>query len=724
LQNASPGVVIGGMSAYQYLGNLVCSIDDVNGDGYGDTLILGGATSSMSGTLYLVFGSQYSVNINVNQMSANQGIKITGSYFNMTTMYHPNLACGPAGDVNGDGYNDFIIGAPLGGAASAGAAYLIYGKAAFAAINVNSLSTSGITISSATRSTKLGFAVAAAGDVNNDGYADVLITTYKSGYSYVYYGSSSPSSVSIIEGGSIPTQIAVIRGPWFLFGFAAAGVGDIDGDSYDDIMISCPQCHSLSGYTYVIWGKAITKGVLLNMLSASWDVPTLTSNANGFVLVGAGGAGSSIASSSGIAISSAGDFNGDGRPDILVGASDINEVTGAAYVIYGSAVMPARITLANLKVSTGFPIYGDSTGDHFGISLASAGDVNSDGYDDIVVGAPFSNQVGAAYVIFGAATHGAVTVGSMPYTVGFACYGPQSDSEAGFSVSGGFDVNQDGYDDVIVGSPYSDPITGTNAGSAYVVYGQASVSKDISLSALTTVNTLFATATSATSVNFVGNVSTSAKKYTNMIIGVPGEDNTKGVTYVLFGSSYAFRYLGNLSNFGTAVGITIRGASVGDNSGFSVGSAGDVDNDGWGDIIIGAPGTSAGAGTAYIIYGGNGLRSNIKLSSLTSSQGFLVAGAAAGHACGYSASKAGDVNGDGYDDVIVGCNGASSAYIIYGQPRASLTSISLVSGLASSRGFQIYGGSTFVGLGYSVGDAGDFNGDGYSDIVVGSTGEY
>jgi hypothetical protein len=727
LQTDSPGVVIGGLGASQYLGNLVCSIDDVNGDGYSDMLVLGGATSSSaSGTLYLILGSQYSANIDIDQLPASKGIKITGSYFYLSDAYTSYVACAPAGDINADGYNDFIIGASHGvyDGTESGVAYIIYGRPSFTTIDVDSLSTDGIIISSATEGAQLGYAVAAAGDVDNDGYADVIITACGSGYSYVYYGSSSPSSVLIVVEASVPTHVAVVVGTDPYFGYAAAGVGDMDNDGFDDIMITCPTCNNEAGYTYVIWGKALTKGGTLTMFSSTWEYPSVTTNSKGFVIVGAGkSVGTYAPSFSGCAVSSAGDFNGDGTPDLLIGAFEANLLTGAAYVIYGSSSMPARILLATLKPSRGFPIHGDRTGDFLGSSLASAGDFNSDGYDDIVVGAPYGNQVGAAYVIFGAVTHGAMSVGAMSYSVGFPCYGAQSNSQAGFSVSGGFDVNQDGYTDIVIGSPYSDPITGTDAGSAYIVYGQASVSHDIRLSTLTIVNTLFANVVSSTSVDIIGNVSKSAKKYLNMVVGVPSANDNRGQTYLYYGNTYAFRYLGNLSEAGSAVGTTITGASIGDQSGHSVSSAGDIDNDGWDDIVIGAPGTSSGTGTAYVLYGGQGLHSHIDLALLTSSQGFSVTGPEELARCGYSVSNAGDVNGDGYDDVVIGCPSFNSAYVIYGGSRATLSSIYLVSGLTGSRGFIIGGGTSFSNTGCSVGDAGDFNGDGYSDIVIGSTGK-
>lgn len=137
LSTASPGIVISGLGKYKYLGGTVCSVDDVNGDGYGDILVLGGSDpkkTSVYGTLYLVFGSRLANNVDVEQMSTTEGIEITGNFlfggnFNFYT------ACSAVGDVNGDGYNDFAIGAGLN-------LYVIFGTKYFTDFSVNTMSSS------------------------------------------------------------------------------------------------------------------------------------------------------------------------------------------------------------------------------------------------------------------------------------------------------------------------------------------------------------------------------------------------------------------------------------------------------------------------------------------------------------------------------------------------------------------------------------------------------
>lgn len=177
-------------------------------------------------------------------------------------------------------------------------------------------------------------------------------------------------------------------------------------------------------------------------------------------------------------------------------------------------------------------------------------------------------------------------------------------------------------------------------------------------------------------------------------------------------------------------GFVIQGDAAGDTAGRSVSSAGDVNGDGIEDLIIGAPNGDDGgsaAGEAYVIYSVAGsLRTRIDLSTLTASDGFVIQGDAASDQAGRSVSSAGDVNGDGIDDLIIGANtgddggvNAGEAYVIYGVAGNTRTRIDLT-GLAASDGFSIRGDEAGDFAGYSVSSAGDVNGDGLDDLVVGA----
>ena len=199
----------------------------------------------------------------------------------------------------------------------------------------------------------------------------------------------------------------------------------------------------------------------------------------------------------GFSVSSAGDINGDGFDDMIVGASgggNGGDRAGEAYVVFGKATGLANIDLTTLTATQGFIIQGDAAVDYAGVSVSSAGDVNGDGFDDIIVGAPGGGNgginAGEAYVIFGKATGLAnIDLTNLTATQGFIIQGDAAVDRAGLSVSSAGDVNGDGFDDVIIGANGGDN-GGTDAGEAYVIFGRAlnfapDIADDLSPSSLT-----------------------------------------------------------------------------------------------------------------------------------------------------------------------------------------------------------------------------------------------
>ena len=187
-------------------------------------------------------------------------------------------------------------------------------------------------------------------------------------------------------------------------------------------------------------------------------------------------------------VAAAGDVNGDGTDDVIVGAwnADNNSRTdsGSAYVIYGSG-SPSDLDLSGLTQANGFRIDGAAGDDRLGYSLDGAGDVNDDGYDDVVVGAYNADNnsradSGSSYVIYGAATQTNLNLSSMTTARGFRIDGAAADDNAGLATGGAGDVNGDGKDDVIVGSWMANG----GAGRVYVVYGSASAQANLDLNSL------------------------------------------------------------------------------------------------------------------------------------------------------------------------------------------------------------------------------------------------
>ncbi len=377
----------------------------------------------------------------------------------------------------------------------------------------------------------------------------------------------------------------------------------------------------------------------------------------------------------GFSVSIAGDINGDGIDDLIVGARNGDgggADSGQAYVIYGKAGGTRQnINLASLAVSDGFMIRGDSAGDLLGGSVSGAGDINGDGIGDLIVGAPGGDDggsnAGEAYVIYGqtGTTRGLVDLTGVLPSEGFRIQGAAVGDFAGYSVSDAGDVNGDGIGDLIIGASGGDD-GGSDAGEAYVVYGKTG--------------------------------------------------STRGTI--------------DLTSLSAADGFIIRGDTASDQAGVSVSAAGDINGDGIDDLIVGAHyGNDGGvsAGEAYVVYGKSGsTRGTLDLTAPAATDGFVIRGDSAGDRAGRSVSGAGDVNGDGIDDLIVGApygddGGVDSgeAYVIYGQSGTTRGLIDLT-GVLPSEGFRIQGDNAGELTGWSVASAGDINGDGLDDMLVGA----
>jgi hypothetical protein len=381
----------------------------------------------------------------------------------------------------------------------------------------------------------------------------------------------------------------------------------------------------------------------------------------------------------------------------------------------------------------GFTLTGASAGDAAGTTAKGAGDVNGDGFGDLIVSAPGADAGASAYVVFGAATAASTNLSSIDGTNGFRLLGGVGD---GAVVASAGDVNADGFADVIIGCPDADA-NGTSSGATYVVFGGAgSSASEFALSELDGSNGFRIVGAaefdrSGASVSAAGDIN--GDGFGDIIIGAPGASpngKDSGASYVVFGKAGGFSASIDLSTLDGANGFQIFGSAAGDVVGTSVSAAGDVNGDGFDDLVIGAPGVDGSGnrtGAAYVVFGSDApFAGNLELSDLDGSNGFRIRPAGYVAYAGFSVSGAGDVNGDGFADILVGApalafgrfyGGPGHAYVIYGHAGAHPDEFAL-SSLDGSNGFALVGLNDYESAGWQVSAAGDANGDGFDDLLI------
>ncbi|MDO9018370.1 MAG: FG-GAP-like repeat-containing protein [Deltaproteobacteria bacterium] len=504
-------------------------------------------------------------------------------------------------------------------------------------------------------------------DINGDGFDDIVVGAqaslgrpYREGAASVFYGSATRTQPAA---GTARTPDRFLQGAaeGDEFGISVAGAGDVNGDGYADLVVGAhwadPGGRTSAGTASVFYG------------SATWTQPAVGTASNPDRLLEGAAEGDGF----GWSVASAGDINGDGYADLVVGADTAwpggRVRAGTASVFYGSATWTQPV--AGTASNPDRRLEGVAAFDFFGLSVSSAGDINGDGYADLVVGARRADPderiaAGTASVFYGSATWAQPAAGTArtPDRL-LLLEGAAADDDFEASVASAGDVNGDGYADLVVGATLAEPGGRRFAGTASVYYGSATWTQPA-----------------------VG----TARTPDRLLEGAAGEG---------FGASVA--------------------------------SAGDVNGDGYSDLVVGAPRASPGgrgwAGTASVFYGSATWTQ--PPAGTASTPDHLLEGASAEgrfggseYRFGASVASAGDVNGDGYADLVVGAPRASpggrvragTASVFYG----SATWTQPPAGTASTPDRRLEGVGAYEFFGRSVASAGDINGDGYPDLVVGA----
>jgi hypothetical protein len=574
-----------------HFGRSIASAGDINGDGFSDVVIGASqwttAPGNDQGAAFIYYGSAANLGAGLNPLPAQTYLGTVGINDNN---FGWSTAC--AGDVNGDGYSDVAIGAyrDQNGQVGEGMVRVYHGSASGLSV------APATTLESNQANSWMGRWVSTAGDANGDGYGDLLV-----GIPYYAAPESQEGRVNLYFGSAtgIPTAASLtfeLNTPGAFLGECVATAGDVNADGYSDIV--------LGAFKYGFGGAA---AVYLGG-SYAMRIASTTSTTGG-----------AIAARMGTAVGNAGDVNGDGYADALVGLPDATN--GQA----GEGIVQFRTgSTVGLSAAPTLVLEANVAGARFGASVCSAGDVNGDGYADVIIGAPLAGGAGRAYIHHG-------SPGGLSAVAALTLTGPAA-SRFGASVSAAGDINSDGYADVIVGAP--------DANEVYVYLGSVT-------GIVTPAHTVLSEGAGALfghSVGTAGDVN--GDGFSDVVVGAIGYSNgqaNEGAAYVYHGS-----LLGIVLPFAQRMEPNVANAR----SGYSVAGAGDVNGDGFFDVIVGADQWASGQaneGAAFIFHGsptGIGAAPNINLQRNLVDLFF-----------GRSVAEAGDINGDGYADVIVGAPG-------------------------------------------------------------------
>ncbi len=670
LNLASPwtNTIVVGAASYAYS---VGTAGDLNGDGYADLVV---GTPGYAAQIGLCAGSTLNhgrVDVYYGGPSgipANPNWSLFGCQFLGPYSYLGN-SVGTAGDVNGDGYDDIVMGAP-----GANQAYVFLGGASGLPVYGGGYGdfSARITIAGTTPGDNFGCSVGTAGDVNGDGRADVIVGASNASYysltacgeAYVYRGSAAGMDTTVFW-----TEVGPVGGAHF--GSSVGTAGDVNGDGLGDVVVGAPDYASPESGEGLV---AVFQSVKTTMISSFF----VEGNMTGAYL--------------GLSVATAGDVNGDGFGDVVAGEygySNGQTGEGAIQLYYGGGDPPAA--------TPGWAAPGDFASSNYAWSVAGAGDVNGDGYDDYLVGDPtYSDGTasgrGRVFLVYGS------PFGPSGWWAGI---GGAAGDQLGVSAASAGDINGDGYDDIIVGAHQG----GAGVGKALVWYGRSG--------GLTAGQAADSVVASAAGTQFGGSVAgagdVNGDGYADVVVGAPADMST------VSGEGGVFLYLGGPGGLSHTVAWSAHGGQQDAHLGSSVAGAGDINGDGYSDLVAGAPDYDKPLSPPFSLLDAGRILWALGGPLGPGAPGYVESGG--NWRLGGSVAFAGDVNGDGYSDVVAGATGYQPA--ISGEGGAFAFAGSSA-GLNPNAIWTQAGGEAFAGFGSSVSSAGDIDGDGLSDVLVGA----